>query len=567
MGSEMCIRDRAWGLAGDEARRSGRLEVAAERYRKGLEVKPEDLPLTLGLAQVELANGRLETARETIDKVLAVAAKDLTAVLLAAELDLAQRQQDAARKRLDEVRAAKPTHPMHKAQLALLSGRLLELSSDSAGALALYREAITSAGEADLAPTMAAVSLLTHLADQSKDEAEAAAQRAEVEALLLPLTKRASQDSSVAVTLGAAYLAAGNATKAEEWLTAAVAQRPDDLDARLQLAKAARKLGRLQQAIELLQAGFTTAPTRADLGTELASTMEEAGRIKDAGALYERLLALEGASIGLRAHAGRFLARMGEIEQAAKQGAEILAQVPEGDAAGYFLRGLGALHAGKLEDARRDLSRAVNLDRDPEYLDALGKATEALGSATGDSRFKEEALRVYAQAVELRPSVSSLLGLGRLRLERREPPKALEALLQANQLDPREREVLYLVGIAYQELRQFKAAAAWYSRANEIKAGAETDYRLGLAYIELEQAAQAATALGRATAAALADERRGDAKVPWLTEALYQLGRIESDRRNDAAARRAWETYLARSPASTPQAEEVKRMLMSLRGR
>ena len=263
MGSEMCIRDRAWGLAGDEARRSGRLEVAAERYRKGLEVKPEDLPLTLGLAQVELANGRLETARETIDKVLAVAAKDLTAVLLAAELDLAQRQQDAARKRLDEVRAAKPTHPMHKAQLALLSGRLLELSSDSAGALALYREAITSAGEADLAPTMAAVSLLTHLADQSKDEAEAAAQRAEVEALLLPLTKRASQDSSVAVTLGAAYLAAGNATKAEEWLTAAVAQRPDDLDARLQLAKAARKLGRLQQAIELLQAGFTTAPTRA----------------------------------------------------------------------------------------------------------------------------------------------------------------------------------------------------------------------------------------------------------------------------------------------------------------
>ncbi len=556
----------AWLLVADEARRSGRLDLAAERYRKGLEVRPEDLALSLGVAQVELAKGRLATARETVDKVLAVAAQNLTAILVAAELDLAQRQLDAARKRLEQVREAKPTHPLHLAQLALLSGRLLEDADDSTGALALYRESIAAAGERDLAPTMAAVSLLTRLADQSSDPEQAQAHRAEVEALLLPLTQRAREDSSVAVTLGAAYLAANNATKAEEWLTTAVTQRPDDLDARFQLAKAVRKLGRIQDAISLLEKAYAEAPARGELGAELAATYEDGGRIKDASELYEKLLAAPGASLGLRAHAGRFLARMGHIEQAAKQGAEILALAPDGDAAGYFLRGLGALHAKQLDDARRDLQRAVNLDRDPEYLDALGQACEQLGAQSGDSRLKEEALRAYGDAVQLRPLVSSLLGLGRLYLERREPPKAIESLLQANQLDPRNREVLYLVGVAYQELRQFKAAATWLGKANELGSEAETDYRLGLAYIELESASAAAASLTRATASALAAERRGEPKVSWLTEALYQLGRIESDRRNDGAARRAWETYLARSPASSPQAAEVRRMLLGLRG-
>ena len=43
------------------------------------------------------------------------------------------------------------------------------------------------------------------------------------------------------------------------------------------------------------------------------------------------------------------------------------------------------------------------------------------------------------------------------------------------------------------------------------------------------------------------------------------LGRVEHDRRTEAAARRAWETYLERSPTNLPQVDEVKRLLLGLR--
>jgi tetratricopeptide (TPR) repeat protein len=432
----------------------------------------------------------------------------------------------------------------------------------------LFRsEAITAAGEADLSPTMAAVGLLTRLADHADgdDKDAAAAYRAEIETLLEPLTKRAAEDSSVAVTLGAAYLAGGNPTKAEEWLSRAATQRPDDPDAKLQLAKAMGALGKAEDALQLLGKAFAANPTRADIGAELARAMETSGREKDAAELYDKLLQSENVPVSLRAHAGSFFARSGQIDRAAAQGEAILAAMPGGDAAGYYLRGLGYLHTGKLDDARRDLQRAANLDHDPDYLDALGQATEQLWRTSGDTRFMDEALRAYTQASELKPMASALHGIGRLRLERREAPKALEALLQANQLAASDGDVLYLIGVAYQELRKFKAAAAWLEQSIAVAPRPEAEYRLGLTQLELEQASKAAAALTRATSGAMAEEKKGGEKVDWLTEALYLLGRVEHDRRNDGAARRAWEAYLARNPTNLPQVDEVKRLLLGLR--
>lgn len=561
---------RAWRLAGDEARRGGRLEAAGERYRKGLESLPDDVAILMGIAQLELANGRAPAARETIDKVLGMAANDLSAILVAAEVDLAQNQLDSAGKRLDDVRGRQPAHPLLQARLAQLSGRLLEITEDYEGALKLYRDAVKLAGEADLGPTMAAVGLLTRLADRAdgEDAAAAATYRTEIDALLEPLTKRAAEDSSVAVTLGAAYLAGGNAVKAEEWLTRATTQRPDDADAKLQLARAMSKLNKVQASIDLLTKAFAANPERADIGAELARSMETAGRGKEAAALYEKLLDSPNVPVALRAHAGRFLARQGQIERAAAQGEAILAAMPDGDAAGYYLRGLGALYAKKLDDARRDLQRAANLDHDPEYLDALGRVTEQLWRTSADSRYLEESLRAYTQSAEIQPTASSLHGIGRLYLERRDAAKALTPLLQANQLDGRDADVLYLIGVAYQEQHQYKAAVAWLERSIEGKPRAEADYRLGLCQLELEQGARAAAALTRATAVALAEEKKGGEKaekIPWLTEALYLLGRVEHDRRNEGAARRAWEGYLARNPSNLPQVDEVKRLLLGIR--
>ena len=79
------------------------------------------------------------------------------------------------------------------------------------------------------------------------------------------------------------------------------------------------------------------------------------------------------------------------------------------------------------------------------------------------------------------------------------------------------------------------------------------------------EAGPAASAYTQATRLGLADEAAG-AKVPWLTEALYNLGNLESSRNNDGGACRAWNQYLARNPTNQALINEVKRLMLGLRG-
>jgi tetratricopeptide (TPR) repeat protein len=565
----------AWVLAGDEARRGGRLDTARGRYREALKKAPTDGLATAGLAEVELRDGKIDAAAELITKALTQTPDEIHAQLVAAEIEGRQKKYEAAEARLTALDGHQPAlGPIDAARVKMIRGEVAEVQDKLDAALTAYTESAQLAGEIDLTPTMAAVKLLGKMADaaQAANPAHATELRDRAGQLLGKLAERAETEPALALTLGLAYMQAGDDAKAEQWTRKATVARPNDLEAQYQLAKTLRKLGRGDEALDVLRRAAKADPSRLDLGLDLARAYEDAKRDADAEALYTTLLNSPNVTVEIRGRAGRFAARRGKFADAGKQGEEILKLEPSGNAVGFYLRGEGLLAAGHVEEARKAFQQAVDLDPDPQYYDGQGRAAETLALA-GDTKLQDNALIAYKAAIDALEAAKApamfnpLAGRGRIYLVRGEAEKALPPLLAANKLKPDDAEVLYGIGLAYQKIGQAKVAVEWLVRSTQVAPSADASYLLGTLYYDLNEAGPAAAALTTATrlGAELAAAKK---PVPWLTDALYLLGRIEYDLHDEAAARRAWELFLSQNPSNQTRIQEVKYQLSTgLRGR
>jgi tetratricopeptide (TPR) repeat protein len=555
---------QAWTLAGTAAMRAGRSDVARERFRKALAVVPQDIAATTRLAETELRDGKLTTAAELMAATLTQAKDYVPAQLVQSELEIKQNKLPLAAERLAALaNHVTPLAPLDRARLHLVTGKLLEAQGKDDAAVEAYAEGAKDAGDLDLAPLMAAVGKLaamTTAAAQAKDGKRADELRARADALLGDLAAHAEREPHLAMTLGIAYLQQGNAGKAEPWLRRVVEARPNDAEARFQLGRARLLNRHPEDALESLNAALAIDATRADIGLELARTYEALGREPEAAALYTKLLGAKDPSLELRARAGRFFARTGALDKAGEQGAKILEAEP-GNPAALYLKGEGLLAGGKPAEARQLFQRALEIDRDPQYLDALGRAAEALAQG-GDRELQDLALRSYQAAAEAAPGMfNPLAGQGRLYVARHEAAKAVRPLLEAGRIDPRNADVLYLLGAAYQELQQTGEALRALEASTKLAPRAEGYWRISQIYRDANQGAPAAAAVGNATRLGLEAEKQTGKTVPWLTEALYLQGRVNLDLRNDAVAREAWVLYVARNPPASAQLTEVKRLL------
>jgi tetratricopeptide (TPR) repeat protein len=556
---------QAWVLAAEAARRAGKLEPARERYRKAQALAPQDATVLTGLAELELQGGKLDTAVETIEKALALDPGHVTAQLVAADLAIRQKRLDDAGARLQALRTRSPPLPaLAGARRGLLEGKLLDAQGQDAAAADAYVAAAELSGDADLTPALTAVTKLHALAEaaETTEGPERAAElRTRADRLIARFDDRAKRDPQIALALGAAFLQANAAARAEPWLRRAVAARPGSADAHYQLARALAILGRTDDAIDEIHRAHKIAGGRAEIGIELARIYEAAGREDDAAEAFAKLLAAKDPGIEVRAAAGRFYARRGELAKAAEQGERILALEPA-NPAGRYLKAEGALAAGNVEEAAKLFREAVDADRDPQYLDGQGRAAEALAAQTGDAKLLDLALRVYIAAAEAAPAMlGPLLGQGRIHVARRDAAKAIPPLLAASKLAPEHPEIARLIGLAYKELAERRVAAEWLARAYRLAPAAETAWHLGQLYSELNVPREAVTALTNATRLGLEQEKKAGAAVPWRTDALYKLGRIHMDAGNERAAKSAWEKYVRRGPRPGAQLDEVRREL------
>lgn len=550
---------QAWTLAADVARDGNRLDVARDRYSKALAIQPNAPDALIGLAMVELRDHKIPVASDLVTKALAVAGEDPDVQLVAAEVEINEgKLPDAIAqiKKLD-THQQPPLAPLQQARLMVVKGRLLEKEGRDDDAIDAFVAGAKLAGDLDLSPTMAAVEKLSQLATKASDahdEKKAEAYQARADQLLSSYVERANDDAQLAMTLGAAYLQAGNPTKAENLLRRTVELRGNDIDAHVLLGKALAKLpGRTDDAVEQFKAALKLDPTRVDINLELARTFETAGRNTDASAQYDKLLADPAVPVIARVYAGKFWARQGtpdDIKRAAALADPILLQ-DGSNAAGHYFKGEGLLQTGKLDEARIELTTASSTEPDVQYLDALGRAAEASFKATNDPKFQELAIHSYTQATQADPTwFNPWAGLGRAHVQRHEFTKSIEELDHAYKIQP-DAEVAFDFGLAYKALGPKATARQWLEKSVELDPKrAESWFRLGEVYQDSNAPGddrKMIVAFDKATRLGLEEEAKGD-HLDWLTDAFYTLGDQYMLVHDLSGAKRAWQTFVGRHP-------------------
>jgi tetratricopeptide (TPR) repeat protein len=544
----------AWILAAELARKGGRLDVARERYRRALVITPTDVESLTGLASVEMQDSKLDVATEMIEKALKASPNDMHASLTAVSLAITKKDYADATKKLETLAKRTPPPPvLDRARIKGLEARLLEAQDKEQDAIDAYLEAAKLAGEQDLTHILTAASKLTELADKyaaANDSARSSELRKKSDELLSALSDNALTDPRLALTLGMAYMQAGDPVKSETWLRKAIELQPKNVDAMYQLAKALSKQGKDAEAIGNLRSAVELDPTRSEIGLELARTYEDAARTEEAGKLYEKLLAAKEPTIELRARAGRFFARTGQMEKAGEQGVAILKQQEE-HPAGLYLKGEGLLLQGKTDAARKVFVQATDADPEPQYLDARGRADEAWATESGNTTYQDDALRSYAKAVEKDPKIfASWLGQGRLYVLRKEDAKAVTPLTTAWTIK-RSAEVARLLGIATKNLNQQpKVAAEWLEQSLQMEPHPDTAFNLGFLYEDprTNDAKKAIAAYTKAVALGEELEKKGEQPPVWLSDALYSLGMLNYTLNNYKVAKQTWQKWLLRNP-------------------
>ena len=110
---------------------------------------------------------------------------------------------------------------------------------------------------------------------------------------------------------------------------------------------------------------------------------------------------------------------------------------------------------GKLELAHKAFQRAVRLNpKSPEAHNNLGMSYLSLGKP------QEAVIEFQASVVLDHKNVSALSNLGRAQLELKQTSAAIDALLQAGKLSPRDPEIVLALAGAYLLARDPKKAEA-----------------------------------------------------------------------------------------------------------
>ena len=149
----------------------------------------------------------------------------------------------------------------------------------------------------------------------------------------------------------------------------------------------------------------------------------------------------------------------------------------------YLKRGQAYFRRGELQNAQRDLRRAMELDP------TATRVLEALGDVHYSLREYERAADRYAECVELddaTPRVQYKLGLARYHAGH--PAAAVQPLMRAAALDEKHAETQYVLGLAMRDLHRDNEALVALRRAVTLSpALAEARAELAVLYGELDR--------------------------------------------------------------------------------
>jgi serine/threonine-protein kinase len=382
------------------------------------------------------------------------------------------------------------------------------------------------------------------------------------------------------LTLARALGMAGEETRAEQLLRAAIVVRPHEVvlhhtlgelltaqepprwaeavecygaarvarpDLGVNLATALLKSGREEEGLAVLAQLVKDAPTNPYLHYKLARAFDDKGKLDAAVDEYRQALDLDPKDARAHSNFGITLHDKGQLDAAVAEWRQANALDPR-YAKAHTNLGNALQEKGQLDAAMDEYRQAINLD--PK----LAPAHSNLGVALHKKGQLDAAMDEYRQAIALQPKLAlAHNSIGGALRARGQLDEAVAELRQALALDPKLAEAHYNLGLALQGKGKLDAAMDEYRQAIALQP------KLALAHVNLGAALAAKGQLDEAMheyRQALALDPRNAPAHFAKGEALLQQDRYAPARESTS---RALELLPSDSPARRLALQQLRR--------
>jgi tetratricopeptide (TPR) repeat protein len=515
------------------------LDAAAAGYEQATMLDPDDYRWPYLAGYLHQGRGELERAAASYERAAKLQPAELPLLVRRGELELARHRLDAATLLFEQASALAP----RAAVVAVGLGRVALERGDAQTAIAQLERAL------ELEPAASEAHYPLGLAYREAGDHERAAHhlsqrgagRARLDDPPIARLQLLAAGGDAPVRLGLAALAAGDNARATQHLRAAVAARPDDLEARRGLAVALAESGDLGAAEEQYRELVARHPEDAAAHLSLGNLVARKGALEEAVGWFRAAVALAPDFDQAHFNLASALLQLGHADQAVIAYDRVLALDPnDGEAA--VERALALAQAGREGEA--SIALHDQLARSPANArarTALAALERRMGDLVGARQTLEAGLR---NPIDDDGEVLLRLELARLLLAQDRPEAALAELDLAARKAPDLLDLALESSRALSALERFEEAAArlgavtaarpelagaWLAQAEAWRrAGKQVEARSSLetAHHRLAADTDITDALARLLATAPETTVRDQERALALADGLYRARRL-----------------------------------------
>ncbi|HEU4388457.1 MAG TPA: tetratricopeptide repeat protein [Blastocatellia bacterium] len=280
---------------------------------------------------------------------------------------------------------------------------------------------------------------------------------------LLEASRARSRESFYLLyALGVIQAALKRYDKAEDALTAALRDRPDDVPALRALSRVSRATGNFEKSLAHLVHARRVAPQSTDLLYDFGVTALEMDLLVDALEAFEGLRRLNPREPAYVYALAATELRKGDEAEAARL-MKMYVEVRPKDAAGFYLLGAALRGLKQFAEARTALERSVRLKADPDVEYLLAETIYEQGNHTAAIAMLEGLIRTQPDHA----AAQSLLGIA-YRSQGNEAA-ARTALERAVQLNSKDLRAYYQLGLIYSKAGDKEAAKRMFDQADQLR--------------------------------------------------------------------------------------------------
>jgi tetratricopeptide (TPR) repeat protein len=396
----------------------GETQLAEEQMRKVVELKPKELRYRQLLAMSYIRTKNTDKAEETLREALTALPDSSAAKLAYVEFLTVQRSPERGVEALREFITREPKN--YELQFGL--GSLQQRSNHPEDALATYQKIL--AADKDGVQGLSARNRIAamHVAGKRYDEASK---------LIDEVLKENPQDNDALILRGNIALERNDPAAAIGDLRAVLRDQPRAVGLLRTLSRAHLANGEPVLAEETLRNAMDAAPADVSVRMELAQLLTQSGRADQAVAILEETVKHVPENAAVRESLVRSYIGANNLDSA-RRAAEDLKLTGPTLASGPYLSGLVAHAQGRLDDAQRELEKALQMQ--PNAMDVLTALTrldlqrERVAPAIAR-------LQVAADADPRNAVVRNMLA--EVYLSTKDPAKATRQLAEALKIAPK----------------------------------------------------------------------------------------------------------------------------------